>query len=168
MQRIDTLRPPSPVETAIPLGGNAAPLTSIPKESLFASSHTPTIMVIESSQTVKKIIEISLRREGYPVISFTDSAEALAWLAQPSLSMPELVLLDSSLSKMSRYKITHALKTSQQGKKVTTILLGQYDGTVDHLQGHLEGIKAYLPRPFTITQVVALAHRYLDERIGVS
>jgi CheY-like chemotaxis protein len=173
MQRIDTLLPPSLIETAIPPWGNTAYPTHIPKESLFASPRTPylptpTIMVIESSQAVKTIIEICLRSEGYPVISFTDSAEALIWLAQQSLSMPELVLLDSSLSKMSRYKFTQVLNTRQQDKKITIILLSQYDGTIDHLTGHMEGITTYLPRPFTVRQIVELAQRYLDERIGVN
>jgi hypothetical protein len=99
LQRIDTLHPPSLIETAIPLGGNAAHLTSTPEESLFASSPTPTIMVIESSQALKTIIEICLRNEGYPVISFLASAEALAWLAQKSLSMPELEPAHRSLDE---------------------------------------------------------------------
>lgn len=107
MQRVHTLLPLSRVETSFPFVESLTRLTSFPEASLSAPLHTqylstPTIMVIESSQTTKKIIETCLRSEGYPVISFTDTTEARAWLVQKSLSMPELVLLDSSLSKICR------------------------------------------------------------------
>lgn len=64
MQRIDPLRPFSPLETTIPLGENAAHLTSIPEESLFASSHTPylpapTIMVKEQVLPSPRLILVA-------------------------------------------------------------------------------------------------------------
>ncbi len=45
------------------------------------------VMVIDDSMTVRKILEVALRREGIDVVTYTDGIEALRMIkAQPHLT----------------------------------------------------------------------------------
>jgi CheY-like chemotaxis protein len=70
------------------------------------------VMVIDDSTTVRNIISISLRHEGFGVVSFPDGIEAMRWLARPNARIPDLVLLDIGLPKMDGYEVARRLKTN--------------------------------------------------------
>ncbi len=58
------------------------------------------VMVIDDSMTVRKILEVALRREGIDVVTYTGGIEALRMIkAQPHLT-PAVVFLDISMPQM--------------------------------------------------------------------
>lgn len=70
------------------------------------------IMVIDASITVHKILETSLGREDYEVVSFPDGIEAMHWLAADNSHRPDLVILDIELPRLSGYLVIQRLKAS--------------------------------------------------------
>ena len=106
-----------------------------------------------------------LSREGYQVVDFSDGGAALRWLARETQSRPGLILLETSLLKAGVYHIICTLRAILTGKKAILIILGRPGSIIDHLKRKLMGAREYLCKPFTTEQVVALAHRYLDERM---
>src|SRR5260370_8279007 len=81
------------------------------------------VMVIDDSTTVRKIIETCLRRQGFQVMGFPDSVEAIRWLMEPASRVPDLVLLDIALPKMDGYEVPHRLKIKPQFTNTVIFIL---------------------------------------------
>ena len=112
------------------------------------------VMVIDDSPTVRKIIEVSLGREGLDVISYPDGIEALRAITQRQLErIPDLVILDIDLPKMNGYEIARYLRAKPQWNKTVIVILSRHDGVIDRLKARLAGTQAYLTKPFT-TQMI--------------
>src|SRR6266700_3855294 len=119
------------------------------------------VMIIDDSLTVRKIIETSLRREGFEFASYSDGIEALKALAEGRQAIPDLVILDVGLPKMDGYEIARRLKTKQYFSNTVIIMLSRRDGVIDRLKGRLAGAKDYITKPFRTQEVMSVVHSYL-------
>lgn len=77
------------------------------------------ILVVEDEQMLAKIIGMKLQDEQYEVTHAYDGEEAYNLLTQPDL--PDLVLLDVLLPKMSGFDVLEKMKT--EGKKLPKIIV---------------------------------------------
>jgi DNA-binding response OmpR family regulator len=77
------------------------------------------ILVVEDEQMLAKIIGMKLEEEQYEVIHAYDGEEAYNLLVQPEL--PDLVLLDVLLPKMSGFDVLEKLKA--EGKPLPKIIV---------------------------------------------
>jgi DNA-binding response OmpR family regulator len=77
------------------------------------------ILVVEDEQMLAKIIGMKLEEEKFEVIHAYDGEEAYNLLTQPEV--PDLVLLDVLLPKMSGFDVLEKLKTS--GKPLPRIIV---------------------------------------------
>jgi CheY-like chemotaxis protein len=68
------------------------------------------VLVIDDSATVRKIIEVCLKRAGYAVIGFPDGVEAIRWLATLQERCPQLVFLDIGMPRMDGYAVAQYFK----------------------------------------------------------
>ena len=65
-------------------GGHFILLTRRSRVNDVGGSMPAPILIIDDSQTVRKIVEVALQREGYSGISFSDGLAVLRWLLEPS------------------------------------------------------------------------------------
>lgn len=113
------------------------------------------VMVIDDSPTVRKIVEVSLRREGLEVVSFPDGIEALRAVTSHQMErIPDLVVLDIDLPKMNGYEIARYLRSKPQWSRTVIVILSRHDGVIDRLKARLAGTQAYLTKPFTTQMIV--------------
>jgi twitching motility two-component system response regulator PilG len=113
------------------------------------------VMVIDDSPTVRKIVEVSLRREGLEVVSFPDGIEALRAVTSRQMErIPDLVVLDIDLPKMNGYEIARYLRSKPQWSRTVIVILSRHDGVIDRLKARLAGTQAYLTKPFTTQMIV--------------
>lgn len=107
------------------------------------------IMVIDDSITTRKIVEVSLRREGFTVVSFEDGIQALQALTNQELPrIPDLIILDIDLPKINGYDIARYLRSKPAWKKTTIIILSRHDKMFDRFKARLAGANVYLTKPF--------------------
>src|SRR5579884_2803084 len=118
------------------------------------------IMVIDDSQTVRKIIATALGREGFAVVSFPDGVEALRWLAQPNARIPDVVTLDVGLPKLDGYEVARRLKAKPQFHQTVIVMISRRDGVIDRLKGRLAGAREYMTKPFKTHDVIAVVEAY--------
>ena len=121
------------------------------------------VMVIDDSLTIRKILDICLRRAGYQVRCFADGVEAFRWLSSPEAMIPTLVLVDLKLPKMDGYEIIRLLKANPAFAQTIFVILSQRDGVLDRLKGRLAGAHAYLTKPFKTDQIGAVIRTALEE-----
>lgn len=119
------------------------------------------VMVIDDSPTVRKIVETSLRREGFTVEGYADGVEAIKALTQPQAHIPDLVLLDIGLPKMDGYEVARYLKVKPQFSNTVIIMLSRRDGMIDKLKGKLAGAKDYITKPFKTQDIISITESYL-------
>src|SRR5450755_250583 len=120
--------------------------------SLFQSK---LIMVIDDSPTVRKVIEVCLRREGLEVVSYPDGIKALRAITDRHLDrLPDLVILDLDLPKMSGFEIARYMRSKPQWSRTVIVILSRHDGILVRLKARLAGAQAYLTKPFTTQMIV--------------
>jgi DNA-binding response OmpR family regulator len=124
---------------------------------------TPTILVIDDSLVIRRILESSLTRVGLRVFSFSDGMTALRALTQQAVPLPDLLLLDVGLPTLDGYALTRRFRATRQFATLPIILLSGHTGLVDHLRGRLAGASTYLNKPFRPADVLAAIARYLPE-----
>lgn len=129
------------------------------------SAGSPLIMVIDDSDTVRKIIQTCLGREGFPVVVFNDGIEAMKWLSQPDSRIPHLVILDIGLPKMDGYEVARHFKAKPQFQSTIIIMLSRRDGVIDRLKGRLVGAKEYITKPFQTQVITAVVKSYVGSPI---
>ncbi len=126
------------------------------------------VMVIDDSLTVRKIMETSLKREGFEAISFPDGLQAMQALARGDVPVPDLILLDVGLPKMDGYEVARAFKQKNRLGNTVIIMLSGRDGMIDKFRGRLAGAKEYITKPFKPAEVIAVVRTHLPEERRVA
>ena len=119
-------------------------------------------MIIDDSPAVRKIVEVSLSREGIASISYADGIEALRSLSTQQNLIPDLIFLDVGLPRMDGYKVAQYFKTRDQYKDTTIVMLTGHSGVLDRLKGRLAGAKNYMTKPFRTQDILSIVHEYLN------
>jgi twitching motility two-component system response regulator PilG len=131
------------------------PNTSPP--AIPCSHHS--LMIIDDSSTIRKIVETGFGREGYEVTSFADGIAALQWLAGPDARLPELLLLDVNLPRMNGYDVARYLQ--KKYPYIIIVMLTRRDGMLDKLKARLAGAQDYLVKPFQMEVLLTLVAKYV-------
>ncbi len=125
----------------------------------------PTVLVVDDSPTVRKIVQMTLQREHIRVITASDALSALTAVAD---EMPALILLDIQLPRMDGYNICQIIRKHMQFRSIPIIMLSGKDGLFDKMRGRLAGSTEYLTKPFDSGELVQTVKKYLvnwEERV---
>ncbi len=122
------------------------------------------VMVIDDSLTVRKIMETSLRREGFRAVTFPDGLQAMSALSNGEVPVPDLILLDVGLPKVNGYEIARAFKQKNRLGNTVIIMLSGRDGIFDKLRGRMAGAKEYITKPFKPAEVIAVVRSHLGSQ----
>lgn len=120
------------------------------------------VMIIDDSATVRKIIEVSLKREGFAYAGYPDGIEALRAITEKRQPVPDLVLLDIGLPKMDGYNIARYLKAKPQFRETVIVMLSERHGVIDRLKGRLAGAQDYMTKPFRTEEVLSVVRSHLN------
>ena len=118
----------------------------------------PTVLVVDDSPTVRKIVQMTLQRERIRVITAGDGLSALTSVAD---EMPALILLDIQLPRMDGYHICQIIRKNLQFRQIPIIMLSGKDGLFDKMRGRLAGSTEYLTKPFKPSALNAAIERVL-------
>lgn len=119
------------------------------------------VLVVDDSPTIRKIVELTLRREGYDVAAADSGVTALAAIAD---RRPDLILLDIMLPNLNGYQICQLLKRNERSKAVPVVMLSGKDGMFDKMKGKLAGAADYVTKPFDSKKLVATVAKYSASR----
>ena len=121
------------------------------------------VMVIDDSPTVRKLLEVSLRRAEIDVVSYPDGIEALRAVSLGQLDrLPDLLFLDLELPRMNGFEVARLLRANPQWNGTVIVMLSRYDGIIHRLKARLAGTQAYLTKPFTTHTIVDVVNTCLE------
>jgi len=104
-----------------------------------------TILVIDDSLTVRKLVSLTLERRGYTVDMAKDGLEALSKINE---RLPDLIFLDITMPRMDGYQLCKIIRNNKQTSKIPVVMLSAKDGFFDKMKGKMVGASDYLTKPF--------------------
>jgi len=114
----------------------------------------PRVVIADDDADIRDLVEFKLRGAGFDVIAFADGEAALeAVLAD----VPDLVLLDVMMPKMTGTEVCAALRRNQATADVPVILLTARSQEVDVERGFDVGADDYMIKPFSPRELVSRA-----------
>jgi len=135
------------------------------KPSPIPSGKGETVLVIDDEVSVLSITLQTLEEFGYRVYSATNGAEAVAVYAQHKGEIA-VVLTDLMMPVMNGTATIHALERIDPQVKVIVVSgLNENDNSI---QAAENGIKRFLPKPYTSRALLEKIRTTLDEKEEVS
>ena len=124
-------------------------------------SSAPTgksILVVDDSSTVRKLIAGKLEKSGHTVICAVDGVEALELINH---GLPDLVLLDISMPRMDGYEVCRQIRSDPAAANLPVIMIAGRDGFFDEVRGRIAGTTAYITKPFGPETLMKALDAYL-------
>ena len=118
----------------------------------------PVVLVVDDSPTIRKIVELTLRREGVQVVSAPSGVIALAAIAN---APPQLILLDIMLPMVNGYQVCQIIRRNPEYRHIPVVMLSGKDGIFDKVRGKLVGATEYVTKPFEPGDLLRVVRKYV-------
>lgn len=118
-----------------------------------------TILIVEDNAPNRKLIEAVLRPHGYRLLLAGDGVEAVE-VAQREI--PDLILMDLRLPRMSGYDATRKLKSIPETARIPIVALTAYVMLEDRQEALDAGCDGYIAKPINTRAFPVHLQRYLD------
>jgi DNA-binding response OmpR family regulator len=120
-----------------------------------------TVLIIEDDPDILETIELILSDMNIHVMSAPEALEANEIYALA----PDLIILDHWLHKKLGGDLCLTLKTDPYTKKIPIIMMSADLNIANVARYSLAD--AYLAKPFDISELINLTHKYLGEKVNV-
>ncbi len=117
-----------------------------------------TILVVDDSATVRKLISGKLEKSGHHVVCAGDGVEALECL---EAGLPDLVLLDIAMPRMDGYEVCKKIRANPAAKDLPVVMISGKDGFFDKVRGRMAGSTGYVTKPFGPETLMKALETYL-------
>ena len=125
--------------------GEDQPIVAAPVQTPLAAGEKVTILTVDDSPTIRKLLMMTLEREGFNVVQAQDGWEALVKMSECN---PAMILSDINMPRLDGYKLCKFVKKHAKTKHIPVIMLSGKDGVFDKLRGRMSGCDGYLTKPF--------------------
>ena len=112
----------------------------------------PYILVMEDEDALATLLQYNLEKEGYDVTVAADGEEGLL---QVDERLPDLVLLDWMLPKLSGIEVCRRLRGRAETRNLPIIMLTARGEESDRVRGLDTGADDYMTKPFSMTELTA-------------
>jgi two-component system response regulator ChvI len=108
------------------------------------------VAVVDDEASIRETVGLALRKEGFPVETFADGAEA--WSAFER-RLPDLAILDILMPRLDGRELCRRLR--QRSDALPILFLSSRDEELDRVLGLELGADDYLCKPFSMRELVA-------------
>ena len=112
----------------------------------------PKILLIEDEPNQVELIHYNLKAEGYDVLVALDGEEGLELALE---EIPDLILLDWMLPKVSGVEVCRQLRRSKVTREIPIIMLTARSEESDKIRGLDIGADDYITKPYSIKELLA-------------
>ena len=112
----------------------------------------PKILLIEDEPSQVELIHYNLKAEGYDVLVALDGEEGLELALE---EIPDLILLDWMLPKVSGIEVCRQLRRSKITREIPIIMLTARSEESDKIRGLDIGADDYITKPYSIKELLA-------------
>ena len=119
------------------------------------------ILAVDDEKHIVRLVEITLQREGYEVVTASNGAEALEKVATEK---PDLVIMDVMMPEMDGLQALQKLKDDPATASVPVIMLTAKAQDSDVFQGWKSGADLYLTKPFNPQELMTFVRRIFADQ----
>ena len=109
-----------------------------------AATLVPYVLVVEDEESLATLLRYNLEKEGYRVGVSVDGEEALMMIDE---GLPDLIILDWMLPKISGIEVCRRLRQRGEARNVPIIMLTARAEESDRIRGLDTGADDYLVKP---------------------
>jgi two-component system, OmpR family, phosphate regulon response regulator PhoB len=113
---------------------------------------TPHILVVEDEDALSTLLQYNLEKDGYDVAVAGDGEEALTLVSE---RLPDIVVLDWMLPKISGIEVCRRLRQRSESRNVPIIMLTARGEESDRIRGLDTGADDYIVKPFAMSELAA-------------
>jgi len=111
-----------------------------------------SILVVDDSATIARLLQMALAQDGYDVRVAATGQEALAAIDE---LCPDLILADVMMPEMDGLELTRRIRQDVRTANVTVIMITARGMSADRLDGLAAGADDYICKPFDLPEVLA-------------
>ncbi len=119
------------------------------------------ILAVDDEQHIRRLIQVSLERQGFEVLTAVDGKDALDKVANDK---PDLVVLDVMMPQIDGFEVLKSLRKNKETRELPVIMLTAKTQDSDVFTGWQHGADLYLTKPFNPTELVAFVKRIFNSK----
>jgi two-component system cell cycle response regulator DivK len=124
-----------------------------------------TVLYVEDNEYNRKIVRQLLTHTSYRLVEATDGETGVAMARR---ERPDLVLMDVQLPKLSGLDATRAIRADEAIAHIPIIVVTSFALSGDGEKAMEAGASAYLAKPYSPRQLLALIREFLPEQEEVA
>lgn len=117
-----------------------------------------TILVVDDSLLIRKVVGQSLAKLGYQVLQASNGLEAVKMARSES---PALILMDVNMPEINGLEALKQLQTDPATVAIPVVMLSGSEDPADREQAFAAGCRDMLPKPPDVDALMGL-RRFLD------
>jgi two-component system sensor histidine kinase/response regulator len=123
-----------------------------------------TVLIVEDEVDILMLLDYRLRRENYRTLTATDGISACRLIEK---EVPDLVLLDIMLPDLNGWEVCRFIRHYDNEAVASTpiIMVTALTNQANKIHGLEIGANVYLPKPYSINEVLLHCKRLLGEKI---
>jgi two-component system, cell cycle response regulator DivK len=119
-----------------------------------------TILHMEDNASNRKIVRDLLSRTSYRLIEAADGELGIALALK---ELPDLILMDVQMPKVSGLEATRKLRAEPTTAKIPIIAVTSFALSGDDQKAKKAGANAYLAKPYSPRELLGLIRKFLPE-----
>jgi DNA-binding response OmpR family regulator len=124
---------------------------------------TKKILIIEDDPATQRLVDYSLKQEGYQVITASNGLDGIRKAIGLS---PDLVILDIMLPGMDGFEICYRLKSEPATAQIPILMFSAKAQEIDKGTGKRVGADDYLTKPSAPSEIISHVEKLLAKRKG--
>lgn len=117
-----------------------------------------TILVVDDSPVIRRLISYTLARSGYAVVTANDGYEAVDALAAQSV---DLVIADLAMPRMDGMELLRHIRADQRMDSVQIVMLTASGQDHDRVEAQAAGVNGFLTKPASSRDLLDTVGRLL-------
>jgi CheY-like chemotaxis protein len=110
------------------------------------------ILIVDDEAINVEFFDLMLSKLGFLVEKAQDGVEGLEKVKR---FVPDLIILDNIMPRMSGWEFTKILKSDPRYKDISIIMLSALDDIKDKIESFEMGVEDYITKPFNFSEVLA-------------
>ena len=111
-----------------------------------------TIYITDDEPSIRRLLSVALRDEGYATQEFSDGSTLLAALRH---NLPDLIVLDWMMPEPDGLEVCRRLREDPVTRPVPVLMLTARSDENDRVAGLTVGADDYLSKPFSVKELAA-------------
>lgn len=119
------------------------------------------IFSVEDDVNIAQIINATLSKQGYEVVTFYDGS---SFLEELKIRKPDIIMLDMMLPDISGQELLKTLRSNPTYDDVEVIIVSANHMLMDKVEGYDLGADDYIEKPFNILELMSIVNAKFRKR----